>query len=151
MIKYKFKQMKLTANTLVMLITIAFLLSSCKSWNKVDPRELWLQNMSIQNVVFYRSLVYDSTYIDLESRENRFELRGLDAGQRFDYFSRIRWEKVLEKYTKQEFIVFVLNRDSVRKHAGIEPPFPQNRDEILKTWILNMDSLEKYSWVLTFP
>lgn len=142
--------MKLTANNLIMLTTVAFSLSSCRAWNKADPRELWLQNMSNQNVVFYRSLVYDSTYIDLERPENRFKLYGLDAGKRFDYYSRISWEDILENYSKQEFIVFVLNGDSIQKYTRFDPLFPQNRDEILKTWILNMDSLEKHSWTLTF-
>ncbi len=135
----------------IFLMVSVLIVASCELLDKSDPRKLLLVNNSDQNIIFYMSYVYDSSGIDLTSAYNRSQMRAIDAGKRTEYSSRSPWEKVQERYTENEFIIFVVNRDSVVKYAQTEPLYPQSSSGILKSWTLNLDSLKAQNWTIAFP
>ncbi len=135
----------------VAVLAMIFFSLSCELLDKSDPRKLLLVNASSQDILFYRSVAYDSTYIDAQRHTNRVQMNVVQAWKSFEYSSRIPWESILESSVENKFVVFVVNADSVRRYAGIEPLYPQNRNRILKIWTLNLDSLKKFHWTLTFP
>lgn len=125
---------------------------SCKDLlDKSDPRKLLLKNNSNENIVFYLSNVFESSTIDLLDSYKRDEMKAVNANQSIKYSSRVKWETVIDRYAQKEILVFVLNTDSVVKYANLEPPYPPDTNGVLKTWLLNIDSLEKYNWTLTYP
>lgn len=132
---------------MVSVLTIA----SCELFDKTDPRKLLLVNNSDQDIIFYMSYVYDSSAIDLTDSYNRSEMLAIDAGTRREYNSRSPWEKVQDRYAENEFIIFIVNKDSVVKYAQTEPLYPQSYGRILGSWALNLDSLKARNWTLEFP
>ena len=128
------------------------LLLSCKDLlDKSDPRKLLLKNNSNENMVFYLSNVFESSTIDLLDSDKRDEMKAVNVNQSIKYSSRVKWETVIDRYAQKEILVFVLNTDSVVKYANFEPPYPPDMSGVPKTWHLNMDSLEKFNWTLTYP
>ncbi len=135
---------------LTSLLVISF--CCCERIDKSDPRKLTLINNTDRNVIFYYSLVRDSVAIDLGSLGNREDFKSVNSNESRDYsLFGSNWEHFFGSFHNETTIMFVLDLDSVKRHAGSTIPYPASGDEILKRQLINIDTLINNNWTLTYP
>lgn len=136
----------------IFLLVIVISFCSCERLDKSDPQKLTLINNTDRNVIFYFSLVRDSIAVDLTNLGNRRNLKSVKGNGSVNYsLFGSDWEYFFESFHNKTTIMFVLDLDSVERHAGSAIPYPASGDEILKRQLINIDTLINNNWTLTYP
>lgn len=138
-----------------MIVLAGISVSTCNSkLSKADPRLVTFKNNSDKNVIFYRSFTEYPNISDtnLAKPNNSLTLRSVSNNSQDDYALRGKWENFLSNFQDNIIIIFTLNYDSVIKYASPNPMYPwADTSQILKKQYVNIDTLVKYNWTITYP